>query len=171
MLLGLGAEAQLVDVVDDLAEVVAAGDLVFQLTEDLADLVFDGVRAGGAGFEFPEVGKEAVVDEVAQVVAGHGAVVVEGAVGFLRRGPRVPAVFGVEDVGVFLAAEFGFGGAVLLQAVEVFEEDEPGGLLGVVEFGGATGFFAEGVANVAEGLFKHGAGWMRMLERKVFPDS
>jgi hypothetical protein len=43
VLLGLRAEAQLVDMVDDLAQVVAALNLVFDLAEDLPDLVFDGV--------------------------------------------------------------------------------------------------------------------------------
>ena len=44
MLLALRAETQLVDMVDDLAQIVAAGDLVFDLREDLSDFVFDGVR-------------------------------------------------------------------------------------------------------------------------------
>jgi hypothetical protein len=47
VLLGLRPEAELVDVVDDLAQVVAALDLVLDLAEDLADLVFDGVRPAG----------------------------------------------------------------------------------------------------------------------------
>ena len=44
MLLVLGPEAQLVDMVDDLAQVVAALDLVFDLAENFADLVLDGLR-------------------------------------------------------------------------------------------------------------------------------
>jgi hypothetical protein len=50
VLLGLGAEAQLVDMVDDLAQVVAALDLVFDLAEDFADFVLDGVRFGPVAF-------------------------------------------------------------------------------------------------------------------------
>ncbi len=57
VLLGLGAEAQGVDVVYDLAQVVAAGDLVFDLAEDLADLVFDGVGPGGPALEAVQVGE------------------------------------------------------------------------------------------------------------------
>ena len=56
----------------------------------------------------------------------------------------------------FLPLERGFIGAVLLQAVEVFQEEEPGSLLGVVQFGGATGLFPENVVDVFEGLFEHG---------------
>jgi hypothetical protein len=74
---------------------------------------------------------------------------------FLGGGPGFPAVGFVEDVGVFFAVEGGFVGFVLFEAVEIFEEEEPGGLLGVVELGGAAGFFAEGVVDVAEGLFEH----------------
>jgi hypothetical protein len=92
VLLGLRAEAQLVDQVDHVAQVVAALDLVLDLAEDLADLVFDGVRPAGALLEAGQVGEQLAVDEVAQVVAGHGGVVVELAVGGLGRGPAFPAV-------------------------------------------------------------------------------
>ena len=155
MLLGLRAEPQFVDVVDDLAEVVAAVNLVFDLAEDLADLVFDGVRPAGLLLEAVQVGEELLVDEVAEVVAGQGLVVVDLAVLALRRGPAFPAVGLVEDVGVFLPVQRGFVGPVLLQPVEVFQEQQPGGLLGVVEFGRAAGLFPEHVVDVLEGLFKH----------------
>ena len=102
-----------------------------------------------------QVGKELLIDEVAEVVAGQGLVVVELAVLALGRGPAFPAVGLVEDEGVFLALQRGFVGLVLLQTVEVFQEQQPGGLLGVVEFGGAAGFFPEDVVDVLEGLFKH----------------
>ena len=42
---------------------------------------------------------------------------------------------------------------VLLKVVEVFQEEQPGGLLGVIEFGGAAGFFPEDVIDVFESLF------------------
>jgi|GEM_PF-686144 len=155
VLLGLGREAEFVDVVDDLAQVVAALDAVFDLTEDFADLVFDGVRAGGLGLEAVQVGEELAVDEGDEVVAGEGGVVVDLAVLF-RRSPSLPAVGGIEDVGVFLAVEGGFGGLVVLEGVEVFQEEEPGGLLGVIEFAGAAGVFPEDVVDVFEGLFEHG---------------
>ena len=45
MLLCLRAEARLVDVVDDLAQVIATLNLVLDFAKDLTDLVFDGVRA------------------------------------------------------------------------------------------------------------------------------
>src|ERR1017187_8246294 len=43
----------------------------------------------------------------------------------------------------------------LFEGVEVLEEEEPGGLFCVVEFGGAAGFFPEDVVDVFEGLFEH----------------
>ena len=91
VLLGLRAEAQLVDVVDDLAQVVAASDLVLDLAEDFADLVFDGVRAAGLLFEAVQVRKELLVDEVAQVVAGQRGVVVELAVLASSARPKSPS--------------------------------------------------------------------------------
>jgi hypothetical protein len=122
VLLGLGAEAQFVDVVDDFAQVVAARDLVLDLAEDFADLVFDGVRPGGLQLETVQVGEQLQVDEVAEVVAGLGAVVVDLAVLAFGRGPLFPAVGLFENEGVLPAIEGGFVGFVLLQAVEVFQE-------------------------------------------------
>ena len=155
MLLRLRAEAQFVDVVDDLAQVVAAGDLVLDLAEDLADLVFDGVRPAGLLLEAVQVGEQLLVDEVAQVVAGQRLVVVELAVLALGRGPAFPAIRLLEDVGVFLPVQRGLVGPVLLQPVEVFQEQQPRGLLGVVQFGRAAGLFPEDVVDILEGLFKH----------------
>jgi len=57
VLFGLRAEAQFVDMVDDLAQVVAALDFVFDFAEDFADFVFDGVGAAGLLLEAVEVGK------------------------------------------------------------------------------------------------------------------
>lgn len=48
VLFGLRAKSQLVDMVDDFAQVIAALDLVLQLDKDLPDLVLDGVRPGRA---------------------------------------------------------------------------------------------------------------------------
>jgi hypothetical protein len=59
----------------------------------------------------------------------------------LGRGPFFPAVGLVEDVGVLLAFERGFVGPVLFKRIQVFQEEEPRGLFGVVQFGGAAGLF------------------------------
>ena len=162
VLLRLGAEAQLVNMLDDLAQVVAALNLVLNLAEDFPDLVFDGVGAAGSQLEAVQVGEELLVDEVLEVVAGQGGVVIELAILALGRGPGFPAVGFVEQVGVFLAVQRGLIGAVLLQPIEVFQEQQPGGLLGVIQLGGAAGLFPEDVVYVSEGLFKHGGrGWGR----------
>ena len=91
VLFGLRAEAQFVDVVDDLAQVVAAVDPVLDLAENLADLVFDGVRAIGFLLEAVQVGKQLAVDEVAQIVAGQRLVVVQLAVRRLWARPSFPS--------------------------------------------------------------------------------
>ena len=81
---------------------------------------------------------------------------VEFAVLALGRGPAFPPIGLVEDVGVFLAFQRGLGALVLFKIVEVFQEQQPGSLLGVIEFGGAASFFPKDVIDVFEGLFEHG---------------
>ena len=43
----------------------------------------------------------------------------------------------------------------LLEVVEVLQEQQPRGLLGIVELRGATRLFPEDVVDVLEGLFEH----------------
>lgn len=45
----------------------------------------------------------------------------------------------------------------MLQVVQVLEEEHPGGLLGVVQLGGAAGLFPEDIVDVLEGLLEHKA--------------
>ena len=127
--------------IDDVAQIVAARNLVFDLPEDLADFVFDGVRPAGPLLEPMQVGKKLAADEVSKVVTALGLVVINLAILASRCGPFAPAVWLVEDEGVLLSLQRSFIGSILLQAVQVFQEEEPRGLLGVVEFGGAACFF------------------------------
>jgi hypothetical protein len=73
----LRAEAQLVNVVNDLAQVIAALDLVLDLAEYFPNFVFNGVGAGGLLLEAVQIGKELAADEVAEIVSGEGLVVVK----------------------------------------------------------------------------------------------
>src|SRR3546814_19022478 len=61
----------------------------------------------------------------------------------------------IENKGVFPAFELGLGRAVLLKTVEVFQEQQPRRLLGVIQLRGATRLLPEDVVDVAESLFKH----------------
>jgi hypothetical protein len=104
--------------------------VVLIFPKDLPNLVFQRVRPSGLGFEAMQARKELPIHELDQVIARQHDVVVNLAVLAPRRGPEFPAVSRIENVGVFLAAERGLGGFVLLQGVEVFQEEQPGGLLG-----------------------------------------
>ncbi len=155
VLLDLRAEAEFVDVVDDLAQVVAALDAVLYFAEDFADFVFDRVRPGGALLEARQIGEELGVDELGEVVAGEGGVVVDLAVLAFGRRPAFPAILPFEDEAVFFPFQLRLHGFVVLQRVEVFQEQEPGTLLGVIQITGAAGVLPEDVVDVFEGLFEH----------------
>src|SRR6267143_1100997 len=70
VLLRLRAETQLVDVINDLAKVIPALNLVLNFSKDFPDLVFDRVRPSRALFETVQIGKKLLINEVAEVVAG-----------------------------------------------------------------------------------------------------
>ena len=155
MLLGLRAKAQRVDLVDDLAQVVASRDLVFDLRKNLPDLVLDGVRPGRLRGESIQIRKQPVVHKVDQVVTGHRRVVVELAVRALRRGPAFPAIRRIENVRVGLPRKRRFIGTVLLQPIEILQEQQPRSLLGVVQLGRAASLFPEHIIDVLKRLLKH----------------
>src|SRR6185437_15042479 len=125
MLLCLRSEAQLVDVVDDFSQVVSAGNLVLDLAEDFADLVFNGVRPARLLLESMQIGKELQINELSEVATGQGLVVIELAVLALGRSPALPAGVFVEDETVALPFQLGFVGFILLQPVEVLQKQQP----------------------------------------------
>jgi hypothetical protein len=65
--------------------------------------------------------------------------VVDHTVLAFRSGPLFPSVGFVEDEAVLLALQRGLGRLILFQPVEVFQEQEPGCLLGIVKFCGTAG--------------------------------
>lgn len=79
------------------------------------------------------------------------------AAGVLRRRPAAPAVGLLQDGAIGAALQGGHGGPVVFEPVEVLEEQQPGGLLGVVELGAAAGLLAQAIVDGAERLLE-GAG-------------
>jgi hypothetical protein len=73
----LRAEAQLIDQFQGITQRIAAAEFVFDLGENFADLVFDGVRAFGAAAKTLQIGKQLVVDIFYEIVAGQRLVVIE----------------------------------------------------------------------------------------------
>jgi hypothetical protein len=157
MLLGLGTEAQLVDMVDDLAQVVAALNLVLDLAENLADLVFDGVGTGGLELEAVQIGEQLLVDEIAQVVPGQGTVVIKLAGGCLRCRPAFPAVGFFEDIAIVTPLQQRFRRLVPLQGIKVFQEQQPRTLLGIIQLTGAAGILPQHIIDIFKGLLEHEA--------------
>ncbi len=151
----LRAEFELINVIDDLPQVIAALNLVLDLPKDLSDLVVDGVGRGCPQFELFKVWKELSIHKVTKVIPGHGLVMVQLPVGILRRGPGGPSIGFTQKVFVSPAFKDGDGCFVLLDPVQVFQEEEPGGLLRIIQFGTASTFLVEDVIDVFEGEFEH----------------
>ena len=61
----------------------------------------------------------------------------------------------IYDEVVALTDKFRLHGPLVLKIIEVFEEQHPGGLLGIVQLRRATGLFPENVIYVFESLFEH----------------
>ncbi len=132
MFLRLRSETQDIQLVDDVPEIVTALELVLDLAEHLTDLVLDSVGAGSADFEAVQVRKKLRAYKLAQVVACHRPIVVNRPACTLWRGPRLPAILLVEDELVLFAFQFSLGRTILFKRVEVLQEEQPRGLLGVV---------------------------------------
>jgi hypothetical protein len=87
VLLFLRAEAQGVHQLQRIPQAVATLKLVFDLPEDLPDLVFDRVGIGRALFESLKVGKEFLVYMINKVVTCERCIMIEGAIRFLWCSP------------------------------------------------------------------------------------
>jgi hypothetical protein len=80
--------------------------------------------------------------------------VVELAIFALGCRPAFPAEGLIEDESVFLAVQCGFIGAILLQAIKVFQKQKPGGLFGVIKFARAAGIFPKDIVDILESLLE-----------------
>jgi hypothetical protein len=47
-------------------------------------------------------------------------------------------------------------GSLPLEVFQIFQEEQPGSLLGVIQFRGASGFFAENIVDISGGLSNMG---------------
>ena len=118
VLLGMGTEAEFIDKVDHLTQVVPALQPVFQFAEDLPDLVFNGV--GFLSFELLQVRKQLVIHKILQVIAFECLVKIQLTIAVLRGGPYVPSVLRAYDIAVCRAGKLCRSLAVPFQIVEVF---------------------------------------------------
>ena len=59
-----------------------------------------------------------------------------------RCGPYTPPVCGIDDGGVRCAAKFSLNLSVALKLIEIFEEEDPARLFGLIQLGGAASLFA-----------------------------
>ncbi len=112
--LGLAVEVDGAQLVDHLAQQVAAFHVVVGILEHAAHHIGAG-RAGRVGAQAFEGGKELVIDKVQQFIAGH-------ALGI--RGPMPPAHGFGDGAFVVVPGEFEF----FFQCIEHLEEQEPGEL-------------------------------------------
>lgn len=148
-----GLEVQFIHLLQYVAEVVAALDAVADLGEDDADLDFDGFR-GSRLLEFPQIGEELVVDELDEVVAHQRVGYVVVSLGIERDCPVVPAVPRGDNGCIEFVLQLGSDLSGLLEIVEVLEEEDPRGLLDVIQFARAPLVGAQAVVEVFDGLFE-----------------
>ena len=78
-------------------------------------------------------------------------------IGALGHGPSLPAVGLVDDVAVGFAVQLCFQRLVGLQCVQVLQEQQPRGLLGVVQLTVTACVLVQDVVDILEGLFEHGS--------------
>jgi len=157
MLFGIGTKAEFINPVNHLAQVIAALDTVFQLAEDLANLVLDGGGALRRGLESFQVGKKLTVNKILEVIAGRRPVMVNLAISGFWRCPRLPAGPRTQQRDVWFAGELRSNLLLLFKIVKVLEKEYPRGLLNVVELTAAACVFVEDIVNILECLLKQWA--------------
>ncbi len=155
MLFFLRAEPQRIHQLQRIAQAVATTELVLNLTEYLADLVFDSIRPGSPLPEALEMGKQHIINKGNQVVTGQRGIVIKRTVGRFRGSPLRPLVLTFDDEVVRLADQLRRHRPFLLQVVQVLEKQHPRRLLGVVQLGRTARFFPENIIDIFKGLLKH----------------
>jgi hypothetical protein len=102
--------------------VAARLKLVLDLAKDLANLVLNRPRPRSARLEVLQIRKQLLIDEVAEIVANGGAVVIEFPLRRPRDSPCVPSEILLKQETVRAAIEFGLLRALVLQRVQVLQK-------------------------------------------------
>ncbi|CAK8711032.1 hypothetical protein GMJAKD_00220 [Candidatus Electrothrix aarhusensis] len=129
----LGAEAELIHQIQGVPQRIAALEFITDLGKNLPDLVLNGVWRGSPLPEAPEIGKEDSVHKVDQIIPGQGRIQISASIGLFGGSPLGPAVLRLNDKTVLPSLQLARQGPFLLQIIQVFEKEEPGGLLGIVQ--------------------------------------
>lgn len=79
---------------------------------------------------------------------------IELAVGIFRSSSTFPAILRIKNVVVSFAFQQGLGDFAPLQPIQILEEQQPRGLLGIVKLAGATGILVQDVVDILKSLFK-----------------
>ena len=58
-----------------------------------------------------------------------------------------------------------------LKVIDVFEKEDPGGLLDVIELAATPGILVEDVIDILEGVLEHWAPWVNVLSLSAGPDN
>ena len=157
MLIIGGLELQRVDFVDDVTQIVTRLNFVFDFREDLADFILQGTGVCGGIFELGQVGEELLVDELHEIVAGHSVNLVRFSGGSFGCSPGRPTMEASNDAVIVLVLEFSLEFQLGFKVIKVFEEEQPGGLLDIVELIATTGLVTQNLIDCVESaLVFHG---------------
>ena len=88
MLVRMGAKFQAIRQIDDLAQIMAALNLVFDFTEYLPDFILNRVRPVGLGLEQLQVGK----NKFFQIIAAAGRMMINFTRPINGSRPRLPSI-------------------------------------------------------------------------------
>ena len=81
MFFHIGPEAKLINPVNNLSQIITALNTVFQLTENLPDLVLDSSRALSRTLESFQIGKQLSIYKLFKIISRQRIIVVNLAVG------------------------------------------------------------------------------------------
>ena len=97
-----------------------------------------------------------MVDKVFKVIAGKRLMMIDLAVFAFGNCPDFPFVLFVNNPFIGFTGKLCRGFFVLLKIIQIFQKENPRGLLHIVQLAAATCVFVEDVVYILEGLFKQG---------------
>ena len=140
---------------EDLTKIVATGDTIFELREYLSDLVLDGLRVLGIMTEVLEIRKESRIHEVDEILSDKSDMMIDLPILSLRYCPSIPLELWSDEWTVFSTREDRDITTIPFEIIKILQEEDPWGLLDIVECTPTSSIFVEDIIDIFEGLFEH----------------
>jgi len=154
VLLLAGLELQAVYLLNDVPHTIPAYQFIAEFGEDETDFDLDGGVIRLSLSQVLQIREELAIDELYEVISHQGVMDVVFPGSGSRHCPGIPPVLFIQDWGIDTSTQESRHLVLLVQIIQIFQEENPGRLLHIIQFAAASFIGTQSVVYILEDLLE-----------------